>query len=276
MSLKNHMKFKTEISNSYSFTCKNFSSVLNQYKYQLSIGDITAGTTFSKENQGFLVDIGEAIAGYLPKDEISISKHEITQPIINDTREFFITAYNKKSKQWILSIKRLEYIRAWQRIKQIKEEDLIINLYIHKINKGGLVTTIEGIQGFIPNSHLIETEIKESLVNKKIKCQFLFIDEKSNTIIFSQKRAMLKSLLSTIHVGKITTGIIAKIKSYGVFINIYGFLALLHKSEIGNSNLNDTKLFHIGNSISVQVIHIDTQQGRLSVSRRYAFSHRQP
>lgn len=270
------MKLTTERSNSYSFMHKDFSFALNQYKYQLNIGDITAGRVFSKENQGFLVDIGEEIAGYLPKDETSISKYKITQPVINDTREFFITAYNKKSKQWILSIKRLEYIRAWQRIKQIKEEDITINLCVHTINKGGLVTTVEGVQGFIPNSHLIEIKVKDSLVNKQIKCQFLFIDEKSNTIIFSQKRAILKSLLNTIHVGKITIGTITKIRSYGAFINIYGFEALLHKSEIGNNNLDDTKLFHTGNSISVQIIHIDTQQGRLSVSRRHISSHHQP
>lgn len=262
------MSIQLDKQNKNNFTHKDFASVLNRYQYQLNIGDITAGTIFSEEKQGFLVDIGENIAGYLPKDEICLNKYISNVPVTNDTREFFILAYNKKLKQLILSIKRLEYIRAWQRIKQINNEDLILNLNINKINKGGLLTTIEGIQGFIPNSHLININLKYSLIHQKIKCQFLFINEKSNTIIFSNKRAILKSLLNIIYVGKVTSGIITKITNYGIFINIYGFLALLHISEIGNTDLNNTNLFDRGKLIIIRIIHIDMKQGRLSVSRR--------
>ena len=254
--------------NLYSFTHKDFASVLNRYKYKLNIGDITAGTIFSQEKEGFLVDIGEPIAAYLPKDEISINKYNKTIPIINNSREFFILAYNKTSKQLIISIKRLEYIRGWQRIKQIKNEDVTINLYINQINKGGLLTTFEGIQGFIPNSHIANTKLKKSLINQTIQCKILFINEKTNTVILSQKRAALQSLLSTIYIGQITTGKITKIQKYGLFIDIHGFLALLHISEIGKDKINNINLFHVGNSIAVQIIHIDTQQGRLSLSRR--------
>ena len=263
------MNGQPKTQNKNHFTYKDFASVLNRYQYQLNIGDITAGTIFSEEKVGFLVDIGETIAAYLPKDEISLNKHKITLPTINDTREFFIFAYNKKLKQLILSIKRLEYIRAWQRIKQIKNEDLIIELNINKINKGGLLTNIEGIQGFVPNSHLVNIKLKSLLIHQKIKCQFLFINEKSNIIIFSNKRAILKSLLNIIYIGKMTSGIITKITNYGIFINIYGFLALLHISEIGNANIHDVNIFQIGKLISVKIMHIDMKQGRLSVSRRH-------
>lgn len=254
--------------NLHNFTHKDFASVLNRYKYKLNIGDITGGTIFSQEKKGFLVDIGEPIAAYLPKDEISINKYKRTFPIINNSREFFILAYNKTSKQLILSIKRLEYIRGWQRIKQIKNEDITINLHINNTNKGGLLTTFEGIQGFIPNSHIANIKLKQSFVNQTIQCKILFINDKTNTIIFSHKRAALKNLLSTIYIGQIITGKIAKIQNYGIFVDIHGFLALLHISEIGNDEINNLSLFHIGNCISVQIIHIDTQQGRLSLSRR--------
>lgn len=250
------------------FTHKDFAYLLNKYKYKLNIGDITAGTIFSQEKGGFLVDIGEPVAAYLPMDETSINEKKITTPIVNNSREFFILAYNRTYKQLIISIKRLEYIRGWQRVKQIKNEDITSTLYIEKINKGGLITTIEGIQGFIPNSHITNINLKPSLIYQKIKCQILFLNEKTNTIIFSNKRAKLKELLSTIYVGQIINGTITKIQSYGVFINIHGFIALLHISEIGRDNLNNIKIFHIGNRIEVQIIHIDTQQGRLSVSRK--------
>jgi len=257
------------MNNRKNFTHRDFASVLSRYKYRLNIGDITAGTIFSEEKKGFLVDIGESIAGYLPKDEISINKYNITIPKINNSREFFILAYNKKSQQLILSIKRLEYIRGWERIKQIKQEDITIDFHVNRINKGGILTTLEGIQGFIPNSHINKIAMKTSLINKKIKCKLLFIHEKTNTIIISHKRTILTNMLPNIYLGKITIGKINSIKNYGIFIDVDGFLGLLHISEIENENINNKNLFFIGNVISIQIIHIDTKQARLSVSRKY-------
>jgi len=261
------MKLRKKERERSHFTHQDFASVLSKYKYQLNVGDITAGTIFSEEKKGFLVDIGESIVAYLPNNEIRISRHEKTKPFSNNSREFFIVAHNKKVKQLILSIKRLEYIRGWERIKQIKQEDATISLSIHKINKGGLITAIEGIQGFIPNSHMVDINKKKVIVSKKIKCQILFINEKTNTVVLSQKRAILKNLMSKIHVGQNVIGVIIKIHKYGVFINVYGFPALLHASEI-NNKISDVKNFYTGNHMLVQIIHIDTKHGRLSVSTK--------
>lgn len=251
------------------FTHQDFASLLYKYQYKLSLGDITAGTVFSKEKEGFLVDIGESTAAYLPISEISIQDFRTAQPIINNSREFFILAYNRKSRQLILSIKRLEYIRGWQRIRQLKQEDFINNLYIEKINKGGLITRMEGIKGFIPNSQITDVRFKSLLKDTRLKCQFFFINEKKNTIIFSHKRAHLKELMSIIAIGKIIKGTITQIQKYGIFIDIHGITALLHVSELGKDKLNNTQTFYEGNIIKVKIIHIDHQQGRVSVSRRY-------
>lgn len=259
---------KTQKQYAFTHNHQNFAYVLNKYKYNLNLGDITAGTIFSKENNGFLIDIGAPIAAYLPQNEVSIKKYNISNPMINETREFFILACNKKSQQLILSIKRLEYIRAWQRIKQMQKEDIIIDLYIEKINKGGVLTSIEGINAFVPNSHLRQIDQKHHLINKKILCQFLIINEKNNKIIFSQKRAILKKLDQILYVGQVTTGKIVKIENYGLFIQIYGLLALLHISEISNKKIHKEYVFKIGDIITVQIMHIDKRQGRLSVSRR--------
>lgn len=264
------MNIKPETRTKQGFTHKDFASVLNKYNYKLNLGDITAGTIFSEEKDGLLVDIGARIAAYLPKDEITVhKKYLLNNKIINETREFFILAHNKKSKQLILSIKRLEYIRAWERIKQMEQEDIAINLIINEINKGGLLTAIEGIQGFIPNSHIVNIKNKSSLLNKNLKCQFLLIDEKLNKLIFSNKRAVLTKLSNFIQVGQITTGTITKIETYGLFIEIRNVTALLHISEIEHKNINKiNKVFQIGNEIKVKIIHIDKKQGRLSLSRR--------
>ena len=252
------------------FTHKNFAALLSEYKYNISLGDIVGGTIFSEETQGFLVDIGAKIAAYLPKEENSIysSCPEITN-IINITREFFILAYNQSSKQLILSIRRLEYIRAWSRIKQMQSEDIITYLKIKRANKGGLLIIVEGIQGFIPNSHVADDYLKNDIINRTIPCQFLIANEKLNKIILSNKRAILTNCKNMIYIGQKVEGIITKVTDYGIFIKINQIPALLHISEIGHKHIDKLEtIFKTGNKITVKIIHIDKKQGRLSVSRR--------
>lgn len=142
--------------NNEGFTHRNFAAVLQKYKYDLNLGDIVAGTIFSFELNGVLVDIGTPISAYLPIQEVSSNQdlNNFTSLNINDTREFFLLDYNIRSKQLILSIRRLEYIRAWKRIRQLLAEDSLLNVRIKGFNKGGMIISLEGISGFVPNSHL--------------------------------------------------------------------------------------------------------------------------
>lgn len=249
-----------------------FTNILQEYKYKLNSGDIVAGTIFFQELNGFLVNIGDHISGYLPQDEINqqFAQNQNNQNLlINITRDFFIIKYNIKLKQYILSIKRLEYIRSWKRIKQIQLENCTFNLKINYINKGGLITYLEGIQAFIPKSHIDITKKINLLPQKSIQCKILKINDQKNQLILSAKSAFISLLKHKFRIGEIIYGTIIKIKSYGLFIKINKIIALLHISEISNKYIaNINNIFYIGKLIKIKIIHIDKKQGRISVSKR--------
>ena len=134
-----------------------FKDMLKRYEYKLSSGDIVAGTIIHNERSGFLVNIGTKTSGYLPQAEVDISSTKYrtkSQMLVGTTRDFFLVAKNLQKTQYILSIKRLNYIRAWKRIKQIYLEDIVLNVVIKRPNKGGAITYLEGIQAFIPKSQI--------------------------------------------------------------------------------------------------------------------------
>jgi small subunit ribosomal protein S1 len=251
------------------FTHENFAKVLNIYNYHLHIGDIVAGTIFNKEKDGYLIDIGANHAAYLPLGEVSLNgkSQEILQ--INDILELFILDYNEESRQLILSLRRLAYIKAWTRIKQLKTEDIIVQVPASGINKGGVLIEIEDIQGFIPNSHLSYFVQLNNLCDHFILCKLLIAEEQSNKLILSNRCAVLEKIIQNLQIGKTYDSTITKIKTYGIFVNIYNIPALLHVSEIGINYVTDlNELFTVGENLKVQIIHIDIKQGRLSVSRR--------
>nr|YP_009315028.1 Ribosomal protein S1 [Scinaia undulata]SCW23483.1 Ribosomal protein S1 [Scinaia undulata] len=251
------------------FTQKNFAQVLSKYQYSFRTGDIIAGTIFSQEKEGYLIDVGGKNVAYLPDAEISLVKKYEKTAIINETREFFILNHNKKLNQIIVSLKRVKYIRAWDRIKQLKLEDIIIQAEIVGSNKGGLLIEIEEIQGFIPNSHLSYKINKKNSINQSIKCKLLIANEQTNQLILSNRCAVMANILSGngIKVGLKIHASITEITDFGIFCNIHDIPALIHKSEIQNKYLQKkSSYFHIGKELHVIVRHIDAKQGRISIS----------
>nr|YP_009398782.1 ribosomal protein S1 [Kuetzingia canaliculata]ARW67968.1 ribosomal protein S1 [Kuetzingia canaliculata] len=255
-----------------------FAKILKKYRYNLNPGDIVAGTILHKENSGFLVNIGDKISGYLPTDEIPLmsrnNKYNSKTLLIKNTRDFFLVKYSKNNRQYIVSIKRLDYMRGWERIKQSYQEDIIFHVPITYFNKGGIITYLEGIQGFIPKSHIyIDTgqKIKQKKNQKDIiiPSKILGINEKRNQLILSNKSAIFYLSKHKFKLGEILYGQIIVIKSYGLFLNIYGIKALLHISEIGFNYIKNINLFFkVGKLIKVKIIHINNIQGQLSVSKR--------
>nr|YP_009297845.1 ribosomal protein S1 [Kumanoa americana]AOM67579.1 ribosomal protein S1 [Kumanoa americana] len=252
-----------------SFTHKNFARILTKYNYDIKEGDIIAGTIFSKEKKGYLVDIGNPTVAFLPLEEVSFSFSKIKNIETNLTQEFFIFAYSIHTKTIIVSIKRLVYIRSWERIKQLYKENTIIYTRIIGQNKGGLLIELENIQGFIPKSHLCYMINRNNVTNLDIPCKFLIANEQSNQLVLSNRAAILEYYISNLKIGTIFNSTIIAIKPYGIFVNIYNIPALLHISEAAIPNINDlTNQFFLGQTINVKIIHVDTKQGRLSVSRR--------
>nr|YP_009395680.1 ribosomal protein S1 [Vertebrata isogona]ARW64526.1 ribosomal protein S1 [Vertebrata isogona] len=253
----------------------NFAAILKRYKYKIHDGDIVAGTIIHQEKTGFLVEIGTNKSGYLPKEEVDIrinKKNHYSLLLINTTRDFFIMTKNSCNGQYILSIKRLDYIRAWKRIKQLYLEDVIFNLKIHYINKGGIIAYLEGIQGFIPKSHIFtrnKTNDNQITKDKIIKCKLLSLNENKNQLILSNKSAKLITLKHKFKLGELIYGKVVIQKEYGIFLNIYDIKALLHISEITTGIQSENKnLVEIGQFIKVKIIYLNIEQGLVSVSIR--------
>nr|NP_053955.1 ribosomal protein S1 [Porphyra purpurea]P51345.1 RecName: Full=Small ribosomal subunit protein bS1c; AltName: Full=30S ribosomal protein S1, chloroplastic [Porphyra purpurea]AAC08231.1 30S ribosomal protein S1 [Porphyra purpurea] len=258
--------------NNESFTHRNFAAVLQKYKYDLNLGDIVAGTIFSFELNGVLVDIGTPVSAYLPIQEVSSNQelNNFNSLNINDTREFFLLDYNVESRQLILSIRRLEYIRAWKRIRQLLAEDSLLDVRIKGFNKGGMIVNLEGISGFVPNSHLNNFSKNTSSTNKFIKLKLLNVEEKSNNLILSHRRALIAQASSNLIVGNIIEGVINQITPYGLFIKAGNLKGLVHISEINVKQVERIpSQFKIGDTIKAVIIHVDKKQGRLSLSMKH-------
>ena len=157
------------------FTQEEFASLLGKYDYNFKPGDLVKGTVFALEPKGAMIDIGAKTAAFMPVQEVSINRveglNEVLRP--SESREFFIMSEENEDGQLALSIRRIEYQRAWERVRQLQKEDATIYSEVFATNRGGALVRVEGLRGFIPGSHISARKIKDDLEGSGI-CYIFF------------------------------------------------------------------------------------------------------
>lgn len=263
---------QTETLNSnVGFTHEDFAALLDQYDYHFSPGDIVAGTVFSIEPKGALIDIGAKTAAYIPVQELSINRVDDPSEVLqaNETREFFILTDENEDGQLTLSIRRIEYMRAWQRVRQLQEEDATVYSNVFATNRGGALVRVEGLRGFIPGSHISAKDTKEDLVGQDLPLKFLEVDEERNRLVLSHRRALVERKMNGLEVGQVVIGSVRGIKPYGAFIDIGGVSGLLHISEISHDHIDTPhSVFNVNDELKVMIIDLDAERGRISLSTK--------
>jgi len=253
------------------FTQEEFASLLGKYDYNFKPGDLVKGTVFALEPKGAMIDIGAKTAAFMPVQEVSINRveglNDVLQP--SESREFFIMSEENEDGQLALSIRRIEYQRAWERVRQLQKEDATIYSEVFATNRGGALVRVEGLRGFIPGSHISARRIKEDLEGEYLPLKFLEVDEERNRLVLSHRRALVEKKMNRLEVGEVVVGSVKGIKPYGAFIDIGGVSGLLHISEISHEHIETPhNVLNVNDQMKVMIIDLDSERGRISLSTK--------
>jgi len=253
------------------FTQEEFASLLGKYDYNFKPGDLVKGTVFALETKGAMIDIGAKTAAFMPMQEVSINRVEGLSDVLrpSESREFFIMSEENEDGQLALSIRRIEYQRAWERVRQLQKEDATIYSEVFATNRGGALVRVEGLRGFIPGSHISARKIKEDLEGEYLPLKFLEVDEERNRLVLSHRRALVEKKMNRLEVGEVVIGSVKGIKPYGAFIDIGGVSGLLHISEISHEHIETPhNVLNVNDQMKVMIIDLDSERGRISLSTK--------
>jgi small subunit ribosomal protein S1 len=253
------------------FTLDDFAALLSKYDYNFKPGDVVNGTVFALESKGAMIDIGAKTAAFMPLQEVSINRVEHLSDVLEpgEVREFFIISEENEDGQLTLSIRRIEYMRAWERVRQLQKEDATIYSEVFATNRGGALVRVEGLRGFIPGSHISTRKAKEELVADFLPLKFLEVDEERNRLVLSHRRALVERKMNRLEVGEVVLGTVRGIKPYGAFIDIGGVSGLLHISEISHEHIETPHtVLNVNDQMKVMIIDLDAERGRISLSTK--------
>lgn len=260
-----------------TITTEEFEAMLNNsYTYKLNVADIVKGVVVKKEKDGFLVDIGAKTEAFLPNYEVVNSRDQNADDFIKlwDEKEFYITKDEEDDEVIELSLKKLAYAQAWQKLNEAKSENASITATVVQAVKGGLIAEVSGLRGFIPSSQLRAGSGAEAQVGVELEVKILEADPKRNKLILSQRQVYAQQremvadeVISKLSVDQVIEGEIVRIADFGAFVDINGIDGLLPISEISWDRIkHPSDVVTLGQKIEVKVIKIDEQLKRISLS----------
>ncbi|HEV1420341.1 TPA: 30S ribosomal protein S1 [Streptococcus pneumoniae] len=175
---------------------------------------------------------------------------------------------------YLVSKKRLEARKAWDKL--VGREEEVVTVKGTRAVKGGLSVEFEGVRGFIPASMLDTRFVRnaERFVGQEFDTKIKEVNAKENRFILSRREvveaataAARAEVFGKLAVGDVVTGKVARITSFGAFIDLGGVDGLVHLTELSHErNVSPKSVVTVGEEIEVKILDINEEEGRVSLS----------
>ena len=175
---------------------------------------------------------------------------------------------------YLVSKKRLEARKAWDKL--VGREEEVVTVKGTRAVKGGLAVEFEGVRGFIPASMLDTRFVRntERFVGQEFDAKIKEVDPKENRFILSRREvveaataAARAEVFGKLAVGDVVTGKVARITSFGAFIDLGGVDGLVHLTELSHErNVSPKSVVTVGEEIEVKILDLNEEEGRVSLS----------
>ena len=239
---------------------------------KLRQGELLSGTVISVDSNGVLIDVNYKSNGL-------ISRYEFTESELKELKagspiEVILDELENNEGAIALSYEKARALKAWDRIIKLHNENKPIQGIVTHTVKGGLSVDI-GIPAFLPGSQVdIQRVVDfEQYVGRTITAEILKINKKRGNVIVSRRKYLSeqraeqrREAMQVLTENQIIQGQVKNITNYGVFIDIGGIDGLLHITDMTWGRIaHPSELVKIGETITVKVISIDKDNGKISL-----------
>ena len=224
------------------------------------------------------VNVGRKSEGILNISEIQDENGELKFKV-GDTIKVVITGSTRSGKPIVSHKKALRKEKVKAYIDSYNEENQdVFDVKIIGKNKGGFVAqNSEGIEFFLPRSQGGFRDAN-AVVGKSFKVKVLKIDKDEQSIIVSRKKLLdedrrkkREAISAVAENTDIIDGVVKKITTYVMFVDIGGVDGLVHYSEISYKGpVNPGSIYKEGDKVLVKVIKYDNEKKHLSLSIKAA------
>jgi ribosomal protein S1 len=240
-------------------------------------GEILSAVVTKLTSSEILVDIGAKTEAVVLEKDKRIMRSLLSSIKLGD--KVMVAVLNPESDYGnpVVSLRRFNDERVWKQLDVLQKSKEQLEATVDESTKGGfLVSTKDGLSGFLPNSQTVFLENSQDLVGKIIKVSVIEINRAARKIIFSQKAGMgsedFEKAVKVLKIGQKIEATISNVAPFGIFLSIElpdkklveGFV---HISEVSWERIvTIPETFKAGEKIEVEVINFDKESQRVNLS----------
>jgi len=244
--------------------------VYNQSVTQFEPGRIIRGRIISVIGDDVVVDVGYKSEGVITIKEFK----DVTEATVGGTVDVLLEAVEDDVGVIVLSKRRADRIRSWQRvISEHEVGDSVTGRAMRKI-KGGLLVDV-GVPVFLPASQISlrrPGDIGE-FVGQELTCKILKIDKDRHNIVVSRRKLLeevreeqKEQLFRELEIGQTRKGIVRNIADFGAFVDLGGCEGLLHITDMSWGRVSHpSEVVAIDEEIEVKILKIRQEEGKISL-----------
>ncbi|MCO5231997.1 MAG: 30S ribosomal protein S1 [Chitinophagales bacterium] len=258
---------KKELEGLYDGTFKSFEE-----------GEIVNATVTQITDSDIVLNIGFKSDGLIPRSEF----RELDLKV-GDEVEVYVESKENKKGQLILSRKKAKLTKAWDKIVDAHEQDIIVTGRVVSKTKGGLIVDVFGMETFLPGSQIDVKPILDydQFVGKTMEFKVVKINDVIKNAVVSHK-ALIESdlesqrqeIISKLEKGQILEGVIKNITDFGAFIDLGGVDGLLYITDISWGRINHpNEVLELNQKINVAVLEFDDNKKRISLGLKQLQPH---
>ncbi|MDT2796182.1 30S ribosomal protein S1 [Enterococcus cecorum] len=248
---------------------------------EIHVGDIVKGEVLAIEDKQVIVAIlGTGLEGVIPAKELSTTPTDDLESLVKVGDELDLVVISrigndKENGSYLLSKRRLDAKKLWEEIEAKYAAGEVVDATITNVVKGGLVADL-GIRAFIPASMVDDHFVNDfsKYKGQTLRFKIVEIEPSENRLILShkavveeEKQKQKEAVFASIKEGEQIEGTVARLTSFGAFIDLGGVDGLVHVSEISHTHVaKPSDVLKVGEKVNVLVLSVDPATDRISLS----------
>jgi len=242
--------------------------------------ELINATIVSITDKEIVLNIGHKSDGIISLSEFRDYDKKL---VVGEKVEVYLEDQEDKNGQVLLSRRKAKIVKAWDSIQKGLENDLIIEGYVKRRTKGGLIVDVFGVEAFLPGSQIDVKPIRDFdvYVGKKMEVKVVKINYTNDNVVVSHKVLIEKDLeaqkveiLKNLEKGQVLEGVIKNMTNFGVFIDLGGVDGLLHITDISWGRVNHPEeVLKLDQKVKIVVLDFDDDKKRISLGMKQLTDH---
>lgn len=240
-------------------------------------GEVVEGEVLYVTDNEVMVNINYRADGIISKEELSNDPDVKPSDLFEqgDMIHVYIMKIDDGDGNVVLSYRRVENMKVWDEMETRFQNEEQVTATVKSVVKGGLTCEVDGLNGFIPASH-VSVRFQRDLsryVGQELVCEIIDFDKGRRKFVLSRKNVEAKEIeekrseiYEKINEGDVIDGTVQRLTNFGAFVDIGGVDGLIHISELSwNRVKHPSDVVSPGQEVQVQVLKVDEENNRIAL-----------